>query len=162
MPQSALTPLTALLDKTRQHLTRVFKDEVPACFWESDNMDAVEEGFYFLAGDLMLADIEAESVPLNFVHMMCLFMWEMESASGGWSAFNNLTAEECNRVLSAFEFVGLDDEAMAIGKARKVWELSAGNPDETRAAYESVPNNYSDESDRIPYLVQHFRSVLSE
>jgi hypothetical protein len=149
--------LKSYLIKTQQHLKDNFSDDdIPIEFWEFDDLDVIEEGFYFLAGELHVSDLEPESIAEGFLHLTYIFSWEMQCSSEGWDAFDNFSEIEINHLLMAYKFVGLETENLAIQKAFEAWQNNPDDEDAISKAYSSIDNKYSEDFDRIPYLVNYF------
>jgi len=118
----------------------------------------VEEGFYFLSGELYLSDLETSKIPQDYVFLMHLFTWEQQCSSEGWDAFGNISEDDLLHIISAYKYAGLQDEALAISKAHATWQHCPDDEKAINKAYSSIPNEHSDDLDRIPYLINYFKN----
>ena len=94
-------------------------------------------------------------MPRGYGLIAHLFDWEAQCQYSGWHAFSNREAE-VGRIIQAYEAVGLDGEAAALGRALTVWRDSGGDHDATSAAYRELAHPCSVDLDRLEYLAAHF------
>ena len=152
--------LNTYLEKTRDHLINNWKasPDLAMAFLTSDDEAIVEEGFYFLAGELNLSDIDASEIPRGYFLLTLLFCWEQSCSGEGWQAFESLEEHDVSSVIEAYKCVGLLDEAEGVTKAYQAWKSDPDDENTIGEAYAKIPNKYSEDFDRIPYLVNYLKN----
>lgn len=124
-------------------------------FWRSLDGDDLIEAFFELSGELMMADLEEDSLPEGYVLLAYIFYWETNCQFSGWYAIEN-KRHEMDKIKSCYRKVGLPSEATALEKAVEVWFSSNQDHDAVGRAYRSITNEYSDEQVRFEYLAKYF------
>jgi len=124
-------------------------------FWKTLEGDSLIDMYMDLSSELIMSDIEQDSIPIGYVHLAYVFYWETNCQFSGWYAIEN-KQDEMPMILSCYEAIGLNSEAKALEAAVSEWFASEQDHDRVGAAYSSVPNKYSDEDDRFEYLADYF------
>ncbi len=128
---------------------------LPLEFWRHDDHRTWIDAFMELAAQLQQSDLAEDELPRGYGLIAHLFDWEAQCQYSGWHAFSNREAE-VGRIIQAYEAVGLDGEAAALGRALTVWRDSGGDHDATSAAYRELAHPCSVDLDRLEYLAAHF------
>ena len=130
-------------------------DVVP--FWDSDSEGVPEEGMYLLAIELDLpntAEILAR-LPIGYRIVFSTFNWEQSRAGEGFATgIENSGTELVAAAADSYEFMGMVEEAIALRKVLQQYANEAFNFDSLDDAYESEPNPYQEDWNRIPHLVR--------
>lgn len=156
IPQS-VHPLLLEIQRSIAAAARSLNDQdFPLEFWQIHAADLREEGFYELAEllDENFSRDELMALPQGYRVVRDLFTWESACANEGWVAFDNTPEGDMEPIFMAYRTVGLDGEADALHLAYEVWKTDPENYDAMGQAYGSIPHDYSDDMDRIPYLIQ--------
>lgn len=125
-------------------------------FWRQLDGDSLIDAFFDLSGELMMSDIEEDSIPAGYILLAYIFYWETNCQFSGWYAIEN-KQDEMEKILSCYEKVGLHSEANALKAAVKTWFSTDQDHDAVGAAYRTVENCYSEEEVRFSYLANYFK-----
>lgn len=126
-------------------------------FWRDLDGDSLIDAFFDLSGELMMSDIEEESIPAGYILLAYIFYWETNCQFSGWFAIAN-KKDEIEKILSCYRQVGLNGEAEALKAAVQTWFSTQQDHDAVGAAYRKVENPYSEEEKRFAYLAKHFKN----
>ncbi|NIB44368.1 hypothetical protein HBA55_32540 [Pseudomaricurvus alkylphenolicus] len=124
-------------------------------FWNSLEGDELIDMMFKLSGELMMSDIDEDSIPEGYVLLAYIFYWETNCLFSGWYAIEN-KRDEMDKIIRCYRKVGLNGEADALVKAVEVWFSSKQNHERVGTAYHSVPNDFEDEGARLTYLADYF------
>jgi hypothetical protein len=126
-------------------------------FWRSDSEGIPEEGMYLLALELDLpntAEILAD-LPVGYRIVFSIFNWEQSRAGEGFSTgIENSGSELVADAANSYEMVGMVEEAAALRRVLQQYVLTPHDFVALDAVYESEPNPYLEDWNRIPHLVR--------
>ncbi|MGO4307459.1 hypothetical protein [Cupriavidus sp. RAF12] len=126
-------------------------------FWLCDSEGIPEEGMYRLAMELDVenADYLLDRLPFGYRIVHSVFLWEQSRAGEGFGTGTVNSGE--NWVLAAavgYERVGMFEEAAGLRAMLEQYAKTPNDYELVEGAYNSVPNPYKDDWDRIPHLVR--------
>ena len=143
--------LTPLLEKVTQD------NGVGLDFWNELEGEDLNELFFTLATELILSDLDENTIPLGYKLVAYIYHWESNCLFSGWYAIENYS-DMLPTIIDCYKQVGLEQEALAIAKACEAWDSEEQDHDKVGAAYGSVDNPYKNEDDRFVYLSNYFKT----
>jgi len=156
LPECFLSELRA----TQTYLIKynINHPNIPLDFWQYDDIDIIEDGFYELSESLPPINmIRVNHIPYGFFLASLIFSWECQRASEGLRiAFINLTNMSPNfftNLIQCYQYINLNEEATAIDLAYQTWLAHPDNESLINTNYRTVTNLYSEDYERIPYIV---------
>lgn len=126
-------------------------------FWDSDSEGVPEEGMYQLASELDLPNTEEllAKLPLGYRLVYSIFNWEQSRAGEGFSAgIDNSGVALVAMAATSYRELGMSEESLALSQ---VLDHFAEFPEDAaglQAIYDSVPNPFAQDWDRIPHAVR--------
>lgn len=126
-------------------------------FWNDLEGEDLDELFFSLAAELVLSDLDEDSIPLGYKLAAYIYHWESNCLFSGWYAIENC-GDMLPTVTECYKQVGLTQEALAIKKASEAWVSEEQDHDKVGAAYSSVDNPYKDQDVRFNYLSKHLKN----
>ena len=141
--------------------SKLLPKDLPLEVWKYENYHEWVNIFMELGIELFNSDIDAEMLPLGYSMVGYIFDWEAQLSFDAWAALDNrkLFLES---ICAAYQAVGLGNESKAIRAAQNVWCQEDCNGAETEAAYWGQQPEFTNEIDRLEYLVCYFIDHANE
>lgn len=130
-------------------------------FWNDLEGEDLNEQFFLLATELILSDIDEDSIPVGYKLAAYIYHWESNCLFSGWYAIENYR-DMLPAIIDSYKQVGLTQEARALELANEAWDSEEQDHDKVGAAYGSVDNPYKEEDDRFDYLSNYFKTNASK
>jgi hypothetical protein len=125
-------------------------------FWNSSDDAVTEEGMYQLAFELDVEDVRLflSGLPIGYSIVHWIFTWEDRRANGGFTGTETCGVESVHEAANGYEHVGMAEEAAALRAMLKQYTDTPMDYERIEAAFNSIPNPYKNDWDRIPNLVK--------
>ena len=126
-------------------------------FWNYLSGDCLDDIDMFIqfSNELMISNINEESLSEIYILVMYIFHWEISCQFSAWYAIPN-NEDDMDKIISCYRAIGLESEADALTKTVEAWFSTNENLDKVSEAYKSVQNKYSNENVRFSYLCDYF------
>ena len=135
---------------------------LPLEFWTIDDDELFFEALGYLPLHMGLTDSGEvpglDRMPEGFRLAFPIFRLEDDYAFNGWTALTNAGTWLLPATIAAYERIGMDSEARALGAALRACEHDPDDADAAEAAYKSVANPFADDEHRHAALLAFFRA----